>query len=218
MKYDIQHTDPKLLRIALFTAIGLFLLIETLVIWFIADETLLAIGVLVGFIIPIAYFFIKKRKVKLYGYVEINNHQLIFNVFGTEKTIGIKDIQQYSFTYFKGVSLTLKLKSGEKFTLVANSNFCNAEKFEKACASIEKTIEQFSENTPSLQEIPIREKTVFEKTWFIVLLSICTVGMVIAIIYAIANGKKLHQLLAPLAIFIGLWAGILKSASKRKDN
>lgn len=215
-KREIEYTDQSVLNNAFYVSIALFFGIQTSVIWLVADDTWLAIGVLAGFILPIVYFFWKKRKAKQHGCILIGADELVFNVFGKERNIHISDIRQYQIAHYNGVSISLQLKDGGKLHLIANKNFCNAHQLEQACAEIQDLIKQYSTNNP-MEEVPVRGKTMFEQTWFIVGLSIFSAALLGGMAYAIAIGKPFYPLLIPASIFIGFWVAVYNARRLRKS-
>lgn len=212
--HDIEYTDQKLLIKTVWIPWGLFLGIETLTIWLVVHETWLALGVLSGIIIPIVYFFVNKRKIKRHGRIHITQDQLVFSIVRHEKKIAINAIKEYQIIPHNGVTIWLKLRNGENFGLMANESFCKSFGLEQACIEIKETIQRHIKENPS-QQSPVRRKSMYEKTWFIMGLSIITLVMLGCTVYAVVIGVPFYPLLIPVGIFIGIWVAVFNARKLR---
>ena len=162
--------------------------------------------------IPAIIVRLNVKKIKKKGFAEIKNEKIIINLSGVEKEIKFKEIDNYFMNSYNGSSLSLKLKSGERYGVISNEYFSNPIRFTQVC-NIFKTEYEVYKKVNNIETK--REKSFFDKTWIYPFLIIFTAIIILLIIYVIYKGQ---QFTAPFFGAIGglftIWSVYLSGKSK----
>ena len=208
-EYSRQNIIVRVLIVALTAFIILFIstlfISEYIGIW---TSIILTIGV------PILIFYFNKKRIKANGQAILASDKVTFDLVDNKIVYDFKDIKSYKIQYYHGVALSLRLKDRTKLRLLANVNFCNPELFSKFCTVFEKTIDIYKSNNESSS---VREKSIFEKQWYFVLLILLTAAAIVGLIYAsIADKAKPGSIIISIGALISLWTGYFTTKTKRK--
>lgn len=187
--------------------ISTFLISKYIGIW---TSIILTIGV------PILVFYFNKKRIKANEQAILASDRVTFELVDKKIIYDFKDIKSYKIQHDHGVALSLRLKDRTKLRLLANDNFCNPELFSKFCKVFERTIDTYKSNNELSY---IREKSIFEKQWYFVLLIFLTIAAIVGLIYALASDKaKSGSIFISIGALISLWTGYFTTKTKRKKS
>ena len=211
--FAFEYTDTKFtLKLLGLSFLALFVLLVAMVV---TVDLIGIIGSLIlAFGVPLLIFFLNKKKIKKLGTANISDSNAEFKLVNSTQKIEFGQIRTYQVERYYGTTLVLKFKDGKDFKLQANTNFCNADKFDEFCQEFEKTVQQFK--TTNNVELT-RKKSMFERAWMLPFLIILTAGLIGGIIFAISNDKNIPPTFyTSAALVIPLWIGYF-NARKRKQ-
>jgi hypothetical protein len=210
--FSFEYTDAK------FTLKLLVLCFLSLVVFLIAMAvTVDLIGVIGSLIfvfgVPLAIFFLNRKKIKKHGTANIHDSYSEFTLADSTDKIVYSDIESYQVERYNGTHLKIKFKDGRSFKVQANSNFCNADKFDAFCREFEDTIQQFkATNHVELT----RMKSMFEKVWMLPFLIIITAFILGAVVFEILMKRTPPTAFYTTSIIVtSLWIGYFNARKRR---
>lgn len=156
---------------------------------------------LIALISTVAYFWILKNRwiVKVSDFT-LTSKKLEWN----KSSIEFEDIKSYKIRRMKGAELIIKLKSGKTIYLTSNNHFCNSEKFETLCNSLDDKLSTYNKGQI------IKKKTFLETKTGLYFTITITVIIVVGGVYKSFtdnhfNISTVFLVIASLGI---LWSGI----------
>lgn len=174
---------------------------------------ILAIG------IPILIFKLFKSKCVKFGIAQINQDVLELNLNGAIQTINFNEISSYKVEEpHNGVVLKLHFMNGEKLKIGVNDNYCSSAGLGKFSNDLAEILERFkiSNHSPL-----VREKSLYERKFYLVFIILITLAFATAFVYSIKIGanKALLQIFfgAPMLIFIWTQFFVIRRKYKNKS-
>jgi hypothetical protein len=209
-KFNFTYTDRKLLKklviafLAIFTAcFGLLFL----AVYLKMPPALIVFFLISALFSPLIIYLYKKRLRKR-GTATIYDTHIVFQLSDEMYDIQYADIMSYYIMYYNGTTLKITSKNKQVLTISANNNAVDDSKLLVFCIYLNNFLQEIKQNSNNSL---YREKTIFEKKWFVFfLLSMTILSGVLCItvvIYSIAKGKMIPApgpLFAALGTFISL--------------
>lgn len=166
-KYDFEFYDPRYNTKIVLMFFALFVLSfigSASVCLYFSIENGLIIVLSITLLLPIAFFFINRKKLKKKGSAVINYDHVVFHLDGITAQIGYKDISSYLIQDYNGLLLKLKLNDGTKLAIAASDKYGNQIKdFREFSVPMEQALKQYqTENDTAM----IRIKTFKERMGF----------------------------------------------------
>jgi hypothetical protein len=169
---------------------------------------ILAIGV------PLVIFLLNKKKIKKRGTATIDESSALFILANATRRVAYADIRTYQVERYNGTHLRIRYRDGARFTLHADSNFCNADHFDDFCREFENVVQQYKRSHKT--ELT-RTPSMFERAWMLPLLIVLTAGLIGGAIFAISLRKHIPPTFySSAAIILAMWVGYATARKRRQ--
>jgi hypothetical protein len=172
-----------------------------------------AFGVLA---IPVVIFLLFKGGINKTGSAFIYDRSTELKLIDSSESIVYADIKSIKVKRYNGTLLSVKLRSGRRFRLHANSNFSNSFQFDAFCEVLETTVTDYK----AANDIPPRPKSLVEKGWVLPLLIVMSMASVAAVVFVMTKGEQIPpSYFLAFVVLVPLWMGyvVLMKKAKEKD-
>jgi hypothetical protein len=172
------------------------------------SEFLFGLPIFLG--IPICLFFLKKHKIRRYGKAVLSPDKITLTMEGQSLEIDFNEIQSFKVDFYETNKLIkLEFENKDIFKLHGNPYFCEISAFKDLAENLEEALTEFS-NKNSNNEVR-REASIYERSWFILVLIVMTTICISLIFYGLYKGENIGIIVISLGFVVSMWVAYFQA-------